>query len=103
MAARRIREGILRGQHFEIEVDGEHITAYEGETIAAALIAAGKLRLRYTAKSAQPRGVYCGIGLCHDCIVAINGVPNIRACQILATPGCRVESQEGLKRKEGGA
>jgi aerobic-type carbon monoxide dehydrogenase small subunit (CoxS/CutS family) len=98
MADRRVEKGVKRGRQFEIEVDGEKITAYEGETVAAALIAAGRKTFRRTARNGHPRGMYCGIGLCYECMMIIDGVPNTRACQTPATPGCRVETQEGLGR-----
>ena len=101
MADRRITHGVARGPVFEIVVDGRRVPAHEGETIGAALIAAGIHGLRHTAKRREPRGMFCGIGLCHECAMVINGVPNTRACQTLATPGCTVEAQEGLGRLEG--
>ncbi|MGD8470399.1 MAG: (2Fe-2S)-binding protein [Desulfobacteraceae bacterium] len=97
---RRVFKGVERGQPFEIEVDGQKITAYEGETIGAALLAAGRKTLRHTRKHEQPRGLFCGIGLCQECRMTINGIPNTQACQTLATPGCRVETQKSLKKKE---
>lgn len=103
MTERRVEHGVVRGQRFEIEVDGRAIVAYKGETIAAALTAAGIHTLRRTPRRDQPRGVFCGIGLCWECAMVINGVPNTRSCQTLATPGCRVETQEGLGRSEGDA
>ena len=96
MVDRRVGKGVKRGKPFEIEVDGEKLIAYEGESVAAVLVAAGRRTFRWTEKKKQPRGMYCGIGLCHDCMMVINGVPNTKACQTLATPGCRVESQQGL-------
>ena len=96
----RVEKGVKRGRSFEIEVDGEKISAYEGETVAAALAAAGRRTFRRTIKKNHPRGMFCGIGLCYECIMVINGIPNTRACQTLATPGCRVETQEGLGRLE---
>jgi predicted molibdopterin-dependent oxidoreductase YjgC len=101
MGNRRVEKGIERGRQFEIEVDGRKIIAYEGETVGAALVAAGVQTFRRTPKRNQPRGMYCGIGLCYDCAMVINGIPNTRACQTPATPGCRVETQEGLGRLEG--
>jgi len=100
MTDRRVEKGVKRGRQFEIEVDGEKIIAYEGETVAAALAAAGRRTLRRTTQKNHPRGMYCGIGLCYECMMVINGVPNTRACQTLATSGCRVETQEGLGRLE---
>ena len=95
MVGRRIEQGIQRGQPLEIEVDGKKIIAYQGETVATALIAAGLRTFRRTVDKNEPRGLFCGIGLCFECRMVINGVPNTRACQTLATPGCRVEIQEG--------
>jgi predicted molibdopterin-dependent oxidoreductase YjgC len=96
MEDRRIRTGTRRGRRFEIEVDGQKLFAYEGETIAAVLLAAGIRVSRLTPKKHQPAGVYCGIGLCHECVMVVNGVSNTRTCQTLATPGCTVETQKGL-------
>ena len=95
MVEKRVQKGVERRQRFEILVDGEKIFAYEGETIGAALMAAGRRTFRYTNKYEQPRGLYCGIGLCQECRMVINGVPNIQACQTFATPGCQVETQQG--------
>ncbi len=95
MVEKRVQKGVERGQRFEILVDGEKIFAYEGETIGAALMAAGRRTFRYTNKYEQPRGLYCGIGLCQECRMVINGVPNTQACQTFATPGCQVETQQG--------
>lgn len=96
---RRIRKGVERGQPFEIEVDGEKIPAYEGETVGAVLLAAGRRTLRFTNKGEQPRGLYCGIGLCQECRMVIDGIPDTQACRTLATPGCRVETQQGNRKR----
>ena len=90
---RRIQAGVKRGKCFEIEVDGERILAYEGETIAAALLAAGKRICRKTTKRKEPRGVYCGMGVCFECIMIVDGKPNTRVCQTLAAPNCKVQTQ----------
>jgi len=97
---RRVYRGVERGQPFEIEVDGEKIVAYEGETIGAVLLAAGRRTLRFTNKLEQPRGLYCGIGLCQECRMTVDGIPNTQVCQTLATPGCRVETQKSFKKLE---
>lgn len=87
----RLKKGVGRGKKFEIVVDGKRIDAYEGETVGAAMMAAGFRTLRYSKKKNEPRGIYCGIGLCQECRMVINGVPNAQACKTLATPGCHVE------------
>ena len=95
----RVYEGVDRGQKFEIEVDGEKMTAYEGETIASVLHAEGRLAMNYTPKRKDPRGVYCGIGLCYNCIMVIDGVPNTRACQTLATPTAKSKHRRAWKNE----
>ena len=90
---RRI-EMVARGEKFAFTVvDGsisQEIVAYEGETIATALLAAGIALLRYTRDEHRPRGVFCTAGNCFDCRVEVDGVPDVRACVTYARPGMRV-------------
>ena len=76
--------------------NGKEIKAYEGEMIAAALIANGIQIFRYTKKLKQPRGVYCGIGRCTDCVMIVNGIPNVRTCITPIEEGMVIKTQEGL-------
>ncbi|WP_322103304.1 FAD-dependent oxidoreductase [Paraburkholderia sp. J41] len=62
-----------------IEFEGEVLQARRGETLAAALVAHGIQRFRTTPRE-QPRGMFCGMGVCQDCLVEVDGVPNQRAC-----------------------
>lgn len=87
--------GGARGVELEIMVDGESVRAFEGESVAAALLAAGKRALRTTAHGGEPRGLYCAIGLCFDCRMVVDGQPNVRTCQTPVRAGMRVESQHG--------
>ena len=59
--------------------DGAPLAARRGEPLAAALAAAGHLALR-TTRSGAPRGMWCGMGVCQECLVTIDGVPHQRAC-----------------------
>ena len=89
-------EGVLaRGPEVEILVDGEPVRAFAGETVAAALLATGKKALRRSARLHEPRGVYCGIGLCFDCVMTVDGRPSVRACQTEVREGMQVETQDG--------
>ncbi|MEE9247616.1 MAG: (2Fe-2S)-binding protein [Dehalococcoidia bacterium] len=96
----RIRDGdrpiVERGASFRIEVDGVSILAYEGETVASAILAHGLRILRRTRLKDSPRGLFCGTGVCYDCLVVIDGTPNLRACMTPATPGLRVQTQKGM-------
>ena len=92
----RVSEGVRRGKQFYIEVDGEPVLAYEGETVAAALMAAGRRAFRWTHKRREPRGIFCGIGACFDCVMTVDGLPNVRTCVTPARPGMKVITQRGL-------
>jgi sarcosine oxidase subunit alpha len=81
------------GDKFEIEVDGRTILARSGQTIAEVLLVNGLRSLRMTRKQ-SPRGVYCGMGICYECRMIVNGIPNVRTCMTLATPGCRIATQD---------
>jgi sarcosine oxidase subunit alpha len=78
---------------FEIEVDGKIIIARRRQTIAEALLANGLRGLRMTRKQ-SPRGVYCGMGICYECRMIVDGIPNVRTCMTMATPGCRIVTQD---------
>lgn len=91
----RIDRAVDRGMRVDIIVDGHPVPAFAGETVAAALLAAGKRALRKTARRSSPRGLYCGVGVCFDCVMTVDGRPNVRTCQIEVRPGMCVESQTG--------
>ena len=91
-----VSAGVERGERLTFTFDGEVIVAFRGESVAAALLAAGRRTLRTTPVSSAPRGIFCGMGVCFDCLVVIDGAPSRRACVTLATEGMRVETQRGL-------
>ena len=96
-------EGVAaRGMEIEFFLDGCGIRAFEGETVGAALLATGKRMLRTTSRRGEPRGLYCGIGVCFDCVMTIDGLPNVRTCQTVVRDGMRVDSQtaNGMWRVE---
>ncbi|MEU6478048.1 (2Fe-2S)-binding protein [Streptomyces sp. NPDC047017] len=77
-----------------IVVDGEPVEFVEGQTVAAALVAAGRVAWRTTRVGHRPRGVFCGIGVCFDCLVTIDATAGRRACLILARTGMTVLTRE---------
>lgn len=77
------------------EFDGTPVEFRPGQTVGAALVAAGRQSWRTTRVHQRPRGVFCGIGICFDCLVTIDGEPNHRACLVVAEPGLTVKTQEG--------
>jgi len=83
-----------------IFVDGVATPACDDDSVAAALLAAGHVACRLSAISGAPRGPYCLMGVCFDCLVMIDGVANRQACMIPVRDGMRVETQRG-KREYG--
>ncbi len=72
--------------------NGEKFSGAQGQSVAAALIANGQRELRRTRFGEEPRSIFCGIGICFDCVVTINGVANQRACLIEISSDMKVES-----------
>src|SRR4029077_15671428 len=85
-----------RGRALSILGHGEGVLGDEVETLAAALIASGRRFTRWTARTGEPRGYFCGMGVCQDCLVTADGSPNVRACMVPVRAGLGVEIQRGL-------
>lgn len=77
-----------------ITVDGGQVTGVDGQSIAGLMLAAGRAGWRTTPRGRRPRGVFCGIGVCFDCLVTVNGIRDVRACQRLARDGDVVTLQD---------
>lgn len=88
----RIDSETQRGRAVTITVDGVPLQAYLGETIAGALLANGRRAWRRT-EGGQPRGLFCGMGICFDCTVTVDGEPNLRACMTQVADGMVVETE----------
>jgi predicted molibdopterin-dependent oxidoreductase YjgC len=91
---RRLREG---ARELHLTVDGRHIAAREGDTVAAALLAAGVTPLRTTAASGAPRAPYCMSGACFECVVEIEGVGSAPACLVEARDGMAIRLVRGKR------
>lgn len=76
--------------------DGRALSGLSGQPIAGALLDNGISVLRHTHKTGAPRGIFCGIGQCNDCVVVVNGTPNVRACVTPLEAGMVIETQQGL-------
>ncbi|GGW10402.1 (2Fe-2S)-binding protein [Streptomyces capoamus] len=88
------------GETCTVTFDGRTLTVLPGRTVAAALWAAGVTAWRSTRGTGRPRGVFCGIGVCFDCLVTVNGRPNQRACLVPVRPGDVIRTQEGTGRDD---
>jgi hypothetical protein len=84
----------------EFSFDGRPIPYESGQSVGAALLASGIRSWRSTRRTGTPRGLFCGIGVCFDCLVTVDGVANERACLRAATPGLAVTTQTGTGHDE---
>jgi D-hydroxyproline dehydrogenase subunit gamma len=89
---RRLREPLAV---VTLLVDGEAVTAAEGDMVAAAILFSGRSVFRHAAKSGAPRGPYCGMGVCFECLVTIDGEPNRQACLTPVRAGMQVVTGSG--------
>jgi predicted molibdopterin-dependent oxidoreductase YjgC len=78
-----------------IVIDGEPYVARAGDSVAAALLAAGHAAFRTTPVRGVPRGPFCMMGTCFDCLVTIDGRPAQQSCAISVAPGMRIETRVG--------
>ena len=90
----RIEGAVDRGAAVEIVVDGRPVEAFMGESVAAALYAAGIRELRKSPSAEGPRGMFCLMGVCQECVVRIDG---------RLVPSCQEPVRAGLDVKLGGS
>jgi len=77
--------------------EGEPVTAREGDSVAAALLAAGHAVTRTTAVLGTPRGPFCMMGVCFDCLMEIDGQPNRQGCMVPVADGLQVRRMAGAR------
>jgi hypothetical protein len=80
-----------------IFIDGAPFEARAGDSVAAAVLAAGVAPYRRTAASGAPRAPYCMMGVCFDCLVRVDDVGNRQGCLVEVAEGMRVETQAGAR------
>ncbi|MGE0312202.1 MAG: (2Fe-2S)-binding protein [Lautropia sp.] len=80
-----------------ITLDGETVVARAGDSVAAALAAAGVAHTRTTPVTGAPRAAYCMMGVCFECLVRIDGVGNRQGCLVEVREGMKVERQVGTR------
>ena len=81
-------------QVIRFSFDGKDFEGAQGQSIAAALIASNQRVLRRTRFEKSPRSIFCGIGVCFDCVVVVDGVANQRSCLVEIKDGMKVESSQ---------
>ncbi len=88
----------VRATHtVSLTFNGQPLSVPAGISVAAALLMSGVNRFRATPVSESPRAPYCMMGVCFECLVTIDGVPNRQSCLIEVTDGMRIHSQEGAR------
>lgn len=76
-------------------LNGVSITSREGQSVGALLLEHELRATRTTRQNARPRGMFCGIGICFDCLITINGFTNRRACITNVEDGMTIQTQQG--------
>jgi predicted molibdopterin-dependent oxidoreductase YjgC len=82
----------------QLHINGRDVQCREGDTVAAALFASGEIACRDTVVNGVPRGPYCMMGICYDCLVTIDGKENQQACMTAVRAGMSVERQLGARK-----
>jgi predicted molibdopterin-dependent oxidoreductase YjgC len=88
---------IIPGAALTLQVDGKPVPARRGQTVAAAMLAAGQRVLRHTRRTGKPRGLFCAMGVCFDCVMTIDGKAGVRACMTKVEDGMQVSSPVQFK------
>ena len=86
----------MRTEKVAFSFDGAPMTAEAGQTVGAALLAAGVRSWRRTRSGGRPRGLFCGIGACFDCLVDVNEDRAVRACLVLVREGDEVRTTDSV-------
>lgn len=82
----------------QFRVEGRLVQAREGQTLAVALLNASVVPFRHTPVSGQARAPLCLMGVCFDCLVEVDGAPNVQSCMVEVREGMEVRLQVGARR-----
>jgi predicted molibdopterin-dependent oxidoreductase YjgC len=95
MFRRLPEQSLVAAPEVAISIDGRSFVARAGDSVAAALLASGRLSCRTTAVSGNARGPFCLMGACFDCLVVIDGRQNQQGCLVTVAEGMEIETQQG--------
>jgi hypothetical protein len=87
-----------QGAPVRVTVNGAELQCRQGDSVAAALFAGGVSACRDTAVNEVPRGPYCMMGVCYDCLVTIDGQANQQDCMTAVREGMKIERQLGARK-----
>ena len=77
----------------QVAVNGMEVAVQSGTTVAAAVLQCGVSSFRRSV-TGEPRGPLCGMGICFECRVTVDGVPHTKSCQALCRPGMEISTDE---------
>lgn len=83
---------LQRGKPIEVTIDGRKVQAFEGELVSSVLHAEGISVFGRKRTTGRPSGIYCGMGVCYECLVTIDGTSNVRACQTYVEDQMAIET-----------
>ncbi len=84
----------------QVEIDGVAVPAYAGETVAAVLMLSGTRIFTQASRYNLNRTIFCGMGVCHQCLVTIDGLRDVRACMTTVSPGMKIETRWRIESNE---
>ena len=84
-------------ENVSINFEGMDLDVEKGQTVASALLVGGNMVFRSSVASGQPRGPYCMMGVCFECLIEIDGIPNQRACMIPVREAMKIKRQQKTK------
>jgi predicted molibdopterin-dependent oxidoreductase YjgC len=84
----------------QVEIDGQAISAYVGETVAAVLMVSGSRTFTQTNAYNLARTLFCGMGVCHQCLVTVDEIRDVRACMTKVHPGMKIETHWRIETNE---
>lgn len=93
-------DGLGAQRRVTLLVEGRAVPARDGESLALALLEAGIVAFRETPVSGAPRAPLCLMGVCFDCLLQVDGRPNVQACMVRVRDGMQVRLQRGARRAE---
>jgi sarcosine oxidase subunit alpha len=88
---------VNRGKKINVLINGTQVDAYEGELVSTVLQAEGIYVFNHKHKTGKPSGIYCAMGVCYECLVTVDGVVNIRACQTFVKDQMEIQTSELVK------
>lgn len=94
---RKLTSPSAPGHRLTVYIDNEPTDAYEGETLAGALLRQASAIARTTPVKGTPRAPFCMMGVCFDCLAIVDGVASTQTCLVTVRDGMRVERQHGRR------